>query len=251
MPGINDVTENRAKNKSSGFSTSKLGFELRLKDGDLAVISPVPSGEADDPRLDNIFLHSIQKTSAKGPYWTSLVCVRKMGSETDACTVCAEGGKPQHKFAFWSFVHFILHPKQNQDVEASWIEKKNLKTGKVMFQEDINKFMVFSQGFGMQDYLWNSLVSIWSDQGSLNTKKMTIRRAGSGMKNTSYSLNSIAEGSELPTSDGERTLAELLPIIEYYKQRYSVGSTEPVPTVVLDGAETINLGDSSEEESPF
>ena len=72
------------------------------------------------------------------------------------------------------------------------------------------------------------MVDVYSDWGSLNKGVVRVKRTGTGMYDTSYTIAATARESVIPDEqkDGVQTLP---PIKEYYKTRYggqSQNSTE-------------------------
>ena len=81
----------------------------------------------------------------------------------DASSVPADT-RPSHKFAFWAYVHSIIHAEKRND---TWEEIEG-PNGRRMFRENVNDYKIISLGFGRSDYGWNQLVEVYSDWGALN-----------------------------------------------------------------------------------
>ena len=88
-----------------------------------------------------------------------------------------------------------------------------------MYKEEVNDFRIISLGFGRSDYIWNQLVDVYNDWVSLNKGVIRIRRTGSGMYDTSYSLAATARDAEIP-SDKLADIEELPDIKDYFRERY-------------------------------
>jgi hypothetical protein len=80
-------------------------------------------------------------------------------------------------------------------------------------------FQMWSQGFGRGKYLWNQIVDIFDEDGSLNKHKVKIRRTGSGRDDTSYSIKSTADTAEVPTEAGGQTASELIRPVDFFLQK--------------------------------
>ena len=133
-----------------------------------------------------------------------------------------EDSRPSHKFAFWGYVHEVLHTDKRDD---TWEEIAG-PGGKKMYKEEINDFRIIPLGFGRSDYIWNQLVDVYSDWGQLDKGVIRIKRTGSGAYDTSYAITATPRDTEIP----EIKLTEVtdIPAIkQYYLERYSdVPTTE-------------------------
>ena len=78
---------------------------------------------------------------------------------------------------------------------------------------------MWSQGFGRGKYLWNQIVDIFDEDGSLNKHKVKIRRTGSGRDDTSYSIKSTADDAEIPTEANGQTASELIRPVDFFLQK--------------------------------
>jgi len=189
MAGIGKITQRR-KDTVSNFTG---GREVFLRDGDQVLLSIIPTGDDGDERLTDFWRHAVQSQNADGATrWTYSLC----GKSVDKyCDVCASGQRAQHRFAFWVYVYHILHSEKNQD---SWTEVKSKAGSDTQYKEDVNGFRMFSQGFGQRDYLWNQVVDIYEENGNLNDKIIRVRRRGSGMQDTNYSIQLTGTDTAIP-----------------------------------------------------
>ena len=145
-----------------------------------------------------------------------------------------EESRPSHKFAFWGYVHEVLHADKRDD---TWEEIAG-PGGKKMYKEEVNDFRIISLGFGRSDYIWNQLVDVYNDWSGLNKGVIRVRRTGSGMYDTSYSLSATARDAEIP-QDRMADIAELPDIKTYYRERYGgVPDYTSNDTVSLNGSDT-------------
>tara|TARA_B100000949_G_scaffold228979_1_gene237280 strand:+ start:1082 stop:1852 length:771 start_codon:yes stop_codon:yes gene_type:complete len=194
MAGIGKITQRR-KDTVSNFTG---GREVFLRDGDQVLMSIVPTGDDGDERLTDFWRHAVQSQSSDGATrWTYSLCGK---SVDNYCDVCASGQRSQHRFALWVYVYHILHSEKNND---SWTEIKSKAGSDSQYKEDVNGFRMFSQGFGQRDYLWNQVVDIYEENGNLNDKVVRVRRRGSGMQDTNYSIQVTNTATEIPDESKE------------------------------------------------
>jgi hypothetical protein len=224
MPGIAKIAGRRDEERvNTQFTPTR---DLFLKDGDTAYVSFVPTGDEDDNRLDSLWIHTIQKTSDSGQkLFDSIVCQRT--EDNDQCEFCAEDNRAQHQFALWTYVYYILHPTQAND---EWTLEQTAG-GNKRYKETVENYRVFRRGFGRSDYLWNNLVDIYTENGALNKFVTRIKRTGSGMQDTSYSIIVTSTPVKL-TKDLRVEGSELGAIAEYLKENLGANlKTAPVASV--------------------
>ena len=167
-------------------------------------------------------------TYKSGNRWINLL----VDDEVDT-SVVPDTYRPAHKFAFWGYVHEVIHPDKRND---DWIEV-NGPGGKKMYKEEVNDFRVIALSFGRSDYIWNQLVDVYNDWGKLNGGVVRVKRTGAGMYDTSYQIAPTARDSEMP-EDRQADIEELPPIREYYLGRYGGGNTPSSNNVVSTTEET-------------
>lgn len=128
---------------------------------------------------------------------------------------------------------------------------KKRASGEVQYKEDINDFRVFSHGFGSKDYLFNQVVDIFNEYGSLNKYVIRIKRTGSGMKDTSYAITSTTKIFELP-KEMQTKVKELPGIREFFKKQWSprVQTSEDNKDAKLLTQENDELGLGDIDEDP-
>ena len=189
MAGIGKISQRR----KDSLSTFTGGREVFLRDGDQVLMSIVTTGDDDDERLTDFWRHAVQTQTNEGTTrWTYSLC----GKSVDKyCDVCASGQRAQHRFAFWAYVYHILHSERSND---SWTEVKSKAGSDSQYKEEVNGFRMFSQGFGQRDYLWNQVVDIYEENGNLNDKVVRVRRRGSGMQDTNYSIQVTNTATKIP-----------------------------------------------------
>ena len=224
MSGIARIQSTRESGRTT-TTEQALRREVWFKDGDQAFLTSVATGEEGDNKLDELYLY----TYRSGTRWINLLS--DDGIDT---SMVPEESRPSHKFAFWAYVHEILHTDRRDD---TWEEIAG-PGGKKMFKEDVNDFRIISLGFGRSDYIWNQLVDVYNDWSGLNKGVIRVRRTGSGMYDTSYSLAATARDADIPQERMEE-VAELPDIKVYFKERYGgVPDYTSNDTVSLNGADT-------------
>ena len=119
-------------------------------------------------------------------------------------------------------------------------------SGRKLYKEEVNDFRVIALTFGRSNYIWNQLVDIYNDWGALDKGGMRIKRTGTGMYDTSYTLAATARGEEIP-ADKLTEIDDLPTIKGYFSERYS-----GTPAQSLNGsasAEVVNL--TTDKENLF
>ena len=207
MSGIGRIQSLREESRQEAASRSAVPFrEVWFRDGDQAFVTSIATGEDNDVNLDEISLYTFRQ----GNRFVNLL----NDDGVDLSSVPTES-RPSRKFAFWGYVHEIIHAERRND---DWEELQG-PGGKKMFKESVNDFRIICLGFGRNDYLWNQLVDVYNDWNSLNKGVLRIKRTGAGMRDTSYAIAATARDSEIP-DDKQDEVADLPPIKEYYKERY-------------------------------
>ena len=214
MGGISAI-QNRVEERANPQTSQSAGQEIFFKDGDQAFLTPVATGEENDLLLDEVYLY----TYRSGNRWINLL----KDDDVDASDV-PDNIRASHKFAFWAYVHDIMHTEKRFD---DWDEVEGPQ-GKKMFVQHVNDFRVIPLGFGRSNYIWNQLVDVYNDWGALNKGVVRVKRTGTGMYDTSYTLTATARNTEVP-ADKIATIPELVGIKDYYKERYGQ-VTQPAPS---------------------
>jgi len=210
MSGISRIQVKRENRYQGGQDDNRMpGRELFFKDGDQAFMSPLATGDDDDPNLDELYLY----TYRDGNRWMNILD----DPDVDKSAVPADA-RATHKFAFWAYVYEVIHAESRND---EW-EPVNGPGGKKMFKETVNDFRVVSLTFGRSDYIWNQLVDIYNDWNGLDKGVIRIKRTGSGMQDTSYALAATTRKESIPEDVDSTSLPT---IKEYFKGRYGGFST--------------------------
>jgi len=218
MSGISRIAQKRDAIKNPVDRSANQ--EVWFKDGDQAFLSPVATGEEDDGLLDEIYMYTFRNADNR---WTN----RLVDDAVDNTDV-PSNVRPSHKFAFWAYVHEIVHPEKRND---AWEELAG-PSGRKVFKENVNDFRVIALTFGRSDYIWNQLVDVYNDWNGLDKGVMRIKRTGTGMYDTSYAIAATARTSEIPV-DKVATIDDLLSIKGYFLERYG-NPVSPNGTVSLD-----------------
>jgi hypothetical protein len=205
MSGISRIQRQREDLRRPQQQTQTPGREVWFKDGDQVFLSSIATGHDEDKFIDEIKLYTFRM----GNRWINL-----LKHDTVDDSIVPEDTRPSSKFAFWSYVHRIIHlDKLNDDWAA--VEGPG---GKMMYREDINDFRIVSLGFGRNDYVWDQLSGIYSDWGGLDKGVIRIKRSGAGLE-TSYTLSATPQTEEIP-SERKAEIAELPLVKDYFLERY-------------------------------
>ena len=230
MGGINRIAQKQEKTQTGG-GTGTPGREIWFRDGDQAFLTPVATGEEGDDRFDEIYMYTYRVNDR----WTN-----KLSDDDIDTSDVPDNVRPSHKFAFWAYVHEILHPERRNE---NWMEIQGPQ-GRKLFKEEVNDFRVIALTFGRSNYIWNQLVDVYNDWGALNKGVVRIKRTGTGMYAPSYTLTATARESDVP-EDKLEEIDELPTIKGYFKERYG-GDTQNT-----NGTEVVSLTASSDKENLF
>mgnify|MGYP001559837288 CR=1 FL=1 len=236
--GITEIQTKYENEKANQQSSGNM--ELWLKDGDIAYVAIIPSGEENDHRLGDFWIHSdvqtiTQDTGEKKTTWTDYLCMKTLDK---ACERCVGKNWPGHKFAFWVHALYILHAKQANE---EWEPIKS-QTGVTKYKEEINKTMLYKSGFGKGGYLWNQVVDLYGEIGKLNTNVVRIGRRGEKL-DTSYTIAATQNPVKLP-KDVLEQIAALPNVVDYYVAKLGGPAADEGP----DQGETEKTKPSAIEE---
>ena len=205
MSGISRISKGREESRRPMADRSP-GREVWLKDGDQVFLTSLATGDENDTMLDEVYLYTFRL----GNRWTNVL----KDERVDASNV-PDDTRASHKFAFWAYVHNIIHADKRND---EWEEVEG-PSGKKLFREDVNDFRIISLGFGRSDYVWNQLVDVYSDWGALSKGVLRIKRTGAGAYDTSYQITATPKKDEIP-EDKNKEVEELPVIKDYFLERY-------------------------------
>ena len=227
MSGITRIQE--ARDARGQGPSGVPGREIWFKDGDQAFITSLATGDPEDPYLDDIWMYTFNS----GSRWVNLLD----DPDVDTSDV-PPNTRPSHKFAFWGYVHEIIHnEKRNDDWEAV-----SGPGGKKMFKETVDGWRIIALTFGRSDYIWQQLADVYHDWNGLNKGVLRIKRTGTGMFDTSYQLAATARNEEMP-ADEEAKIADLPTVKEYFKSRYG---GQPAQMPAMAGVSTSTSDDDDE-----
>lgn len=208
MSGISRIqTARNNQNRGGGGQSFGPGREIWFKDGDQVFLSSLATGEEGDPHLDEVYVYTFNT----GTRWVTLLD----DPSVDTSDVPANT-RPSHKFAFWAYVHEVIHTEKRND---DW-EVVNGPGGRKMFKEVVNDFRIVALSFGRSDYIWNQLVDVYNDWNGLDKGVMRIKRTGTGMFDTSYAIAGTARKDGIP-DDVKGQVDDLPTVKEYFLSRYS------------------------------
>jgi hypothetical protein len=197
----------------SGGTTFAPGKEVWLKDGDQVFLSSVATGEELDTNLEAFYMYTFRKDNR----WTNVLS----HPDVDQSEV-PDDCRPSHKFAFWAYVHEIMHDEKRND---EWEEVQQEGTTRKMFKETVNDFRVMALGFGRGGYVWQQVEDIYFDwDNRLDKGVIRIKRVGAGAMDTAYTITTTARKLEIPESKVAE-IDELESINEYLMTRYG-GETQ-------------------------
>jgi len=213
MSGISRIQAKRDGERSPS-SNAPQRRELWFKDGDQAFISSVATGEDGDTMFDEVWLYTFKD----GQRWTTLLA----DNDVDTSRV-PDGYRPSHKFAFWAYVYEVIHAEKRSD---DWQEITGAG-GKKAFKEEVNDYRIVSLSFGRSDYIWNQVLDVFNDWGQkLNGGVMRVKRTGTGMYDTSYTVTATARAIEVP-AEKEAEKGELPTVKGYFKTTYGGEVVKP------------------------
>ena len=237
MVGISGI-QNRIDRRTSSETSAELRKELWFKDGDQAFMSIVATGDEDDPKLADYWMYTFNEEGR----WNSV-----LGGTSGPLAPVPEGTRPSHRFGFWAFVHDVLHTERRVD---TW-EPVEGPSGRKLYRENVDDFKIVPLAFGRSNYIWNQLVDVYNDWGALNKGVVRVRRTGSGMQDTSYTVVVSPRELDIP-SDKIAEIDDLVPVIDYMNERYGVSTKEAVSNEVTvpDTAVSVDAA-SDDDDLPF
>ena len=107
MSGIGRIQSLREESRQEAASRSAVPFrEVWFRDGDQAFITSIATGEDNDVNLDEISLYTFRQ----GNRFVNLL----NEDGVDLSSVPTES-RPSRKFAFWAYVHEIIHAERRND----------------------------------------------------------------------------------------------------------------------------------------
>jgi len=210
MSGIMKIQQRRDELKNPKTEETK-HTEVWLKDGEQLFCTSVASGADDDKLVDELWMYTFRI----GNRFRSLL----QDSSVDATGV-PEDTRASHRFGLWVYAHYIFHVDKRND---EW-EEVETPSGVKMFKEVIDDYRIVQLAFGRGDYVWNQLVEIYGDWGSLNKGVIRVKRNGIGL-DTSYAIMATTKKEKIPAAR-KAEASDLQTIKEYNLERYGKPLTE-------------------------
>ena len=184
--------------------------EFYFKDGD-QVFATVVGDATQDISLDDYWIYSFKN----GKYWTD-VLAKDDRVDTSMIPLKTDGTPrwPARKFAFWAYVHYVLHPtKTSAEMEA--VEGPG---GRQVFKEIVGDYRILHFKFGRDEGQWDQIHNIEEDWGSLDKGVIKIRRIGASL-DTVYKFQRTQLTDEIP-EDRKKEISSFVPIKDYMFGRY-------------------------------
>jgi len=225
--GIAGISQRVDKEEQDRSSRRGPGSELWLYDGDIATVSIVPSGSPDDHRIQDFSTYRSTGMGRNGAYTYDAMATGASSEGDYKAPEVDSGTSLRNKFGVWVYVEMVLRNPANakslektfsEEIVSAW-ETIQSPSGKSYLVQQEGTFQMWTQGFGRGKYLWNQIVDIFDEDGSLNKHKVKIRRTGSGRDDTSYSIKSTADTAEVPTEAGGQTASELIRPVDFFLQK--------------------------------
>ena len=217
--GFSSLRERQEKQSAQMMSGDFIPYMRLVDDGDMVTFRIV--SEHNEERARELGLHSHlisadfhrhEALSSKGrKYFTSTIC----GLEEDEdgmlhghCELCDGDIRRSLQFMVWVWVFSIMHKKQNSDVNNPW---KAVKVGAMqMYEEPVNKFMIWQDGYYSQQAL-ESRIDFFDSITDRNYRR--IRRGAPGDRKATYELIN-GDPSDIPADilESSRELPDLFEV---------------------------------------
>ena len=225
--GIAGISNRADKEEQERSSRRGPGSELWLYDGDIAQVTIVPSGDPEDHRIQDFSTYRATGMGRNGAYTYDAMAEGVSSSGQFKATEVDAGTQLRTKFGVWLYVESVMRNPNNtkaltknfgEDTVASWPTEQT-PSGKAFLKQEAGNFQMWSQGFGRSKYLWNQIVDIYDEDGSLNQHKVRIRRTGSGRDDTSYSIKATNDEGYVPSEANGQTASELVRPVDFFLQK--------------------------------
>ena len=211
---------------TESYSERTENKELYPKDGDQIFLTSLPTGDPEDTKhpyfnlFDYYWIYTYPNQGGRGfinqlAGWERVADDDRLDLSGVPEEINGNEIKPKHKFAFWGYVHHIIHAEKLQD---SW-EPTEGPGGRKAFKETLNDFRIISLGFGHMGVTVRQLEEVYEEWGTLDKGVMRIKRTGKGMYDTSYTISQPVKNFEVPKA--KLAEANKLPSIrDYFYDRY-------------------------------
>ena len=184
--------------------------EFFFKEGDQAFVSSAATGAPDDTLLSDYKLYTFEN----GRYFANVLDDERVDTSNVPPLPDGTPRMPTRKFAFWGYIHYVLHTKKTSEN----MEAIAGPGGRKLFKETIDDYRIIPISFGRGSANFNQLLDVYEDWGSLNKGIIRIKRNGAGME-TTYGFTATPKTEEIP-EDRAKEIATLSPIMDYMFGRY-------------------------------
>jgi len=107
MSGISRIQSLREESRVESASRSAVPFrEVWFKDGDQAFVTSIATGEDNDVNLDEVSLYTFRQGNR---------FVNLLNADGVDLSAVPSDSRPSRKFAFWGYVHEIIHAERRND----------------------------------------------------------------------------------------------------------------------------------------
>ena len=220
---------------------------VRLKSGDRVRFHFLSTGE--DDFFGGGRFHMFPQKTQGGKTWTKeVLCVRTFTDGEEECSHCDEGHDDMgNRFAVWVYVHFVLHlgdnPNQGEG-EEPW---QQVTMGKrVMFKETIDQPLMIWMPYGRGFVWFGQFREAVVKYGTLQGRLFEMKRVGSGMQDTDYTLAVIKEVDLEKKIQKEIDKSDVVTTIEVaMRETVASGLSAPQPPRLSEEEE-----ETPEEEAP-
>ena len=213
--------------------TSSPRKELYLKEDEQVFLASQATGNDDDPLFDAIELYTWPRPAG------GLYNLYKHPKVDDS--IVPDVQRASRKFAFWAYVFEVYHPTLTEyGRENGWEETPPSASGRTMFKETVNDFRVISFSYRYFD----QIEQLYEDHGTIKHKILRIRRTGSGLYDTSYTIVDSNRTTEVPEPENP-----LPSIEEYFLEQY--GEVEGLSASETSSSEPVNVTTKQEIEELF
>lgn len=132
--------------------------------------------------------HEARSTGGK-KYFTTTLCALEEdedGMVSGQCQLCDEEVSRTLQFLVWTYAYSMFHRQQGGDVKSPW---KRVKVGEMtMYEEVLNKFMVWQDGF----FSYQSLEGRIARYGNMTDRDYErTRRGARGSQQVKYELDAL------------------------------------------------------------
>lgn len=182
MAGINQIQNERAQRPvNSGPSNN-----LFLKNGDIAFLHFIGTGNDDDPYIEVFLAHELPPRGEQ--QWpTPTYCpVLSQHDESYPCPNCGGGYKTKERMRMWFYVYTILHKTLR---EGEQLQAVNFG-GQTYYKRDVNRPLVWDNSAWRESIL-DEVIFQYSTLGNLRNTQFTLRATGEG-KDRRYKLTPVS-----------------------------------------------------------